>query len=71
MRTVIEAKDVTEEDLQEVEDITDGWYADTRIDWDDVWDRMERGSDLDLGPQLDSPAMRKMKAHVRKLRREG
>lgn len=65
MRTVIAAKDVTQDLLDEAFSIVEGWYSDTRIDWEDVWDRMERYSDLDLGPQIDSPAMRKMQRYVR------
>lgn len=65
MRTVIAAKDVTQEDLDEALSIVEGWYNEGRIDWDDVWERMERYSDLDLGPEMDSPAMRKMQRYVR------
>lgn len=65
MRTVIEANDVTQEDLDEALSIVEGWYDEGRIDWDDVWERMERYSDLDLGTEIDSPAMRKMKRYVR------
>lgn len=71
MRTVVAAKDVTEQDLAAAVDITDGWYPD-RIEWDNVWERMESWDRfLDLGTEIDSPAMRKIKAYVRKVRREG
>lgn len=65
MRTVVEARDVTEDLLEEAVSIVEGWYPDGRVDWANVWDRMEQYSDLDLGTQIDSPAMRKMKRHVR------
>lgn len=65
MRTVTEAKDVTEDLLEEAVSIVEGWYPDGQVDWVNVWDRMEQYSDLDLGTQIDSPAMRKIKRYVR------
>ena len=72
-------EDVSEEVLRVAEDIFDGWFSDAaRIDWQDFLDRMDGthldghgGRELDLGDQADSPAIRKIKAHVNRIRREG
>ena len=54
---------------REVEDLHDGFYADAdRIDWHDFLDRLEREHDLDLGPDMDSPAVRRVRAIVREAR---
>lgn len=73
--TLRTADDVTDEIKKLALDIADGWYADTRIEWDDVWDRMdgrelEDGTYLDL-PELDNPAMRAIKSYVRNDRKAG
>src|SRR5690606_22975348 len=62
--------------IEQAVEITDGWYADGPIDWDDVWDRLERsrladGRGIDLGNDQDTPAMRKIRRETRKRRREG
>lgn len=75
------ADDVTEEVIQIALDIADGWYQTGRIDWDDLIDRIEGnelddGSVIDFGDGLDddktntSGAIRKLKALIRKHRRE-
>lgn len=52
-----------------VESILDGWYPDgSRIDWGDFIDRVE-GSDLDLGDDMTSPAIKRIRAIVRELRK--
>jgi hypothetical protein len=66
--------DVTEEILSAVESVIDGWYSTGRIDWEDVWDRVE-GTRLANGTrltfsELDSPAQRKIKRQVKKRRAE-
>lgn len=74
--TVTQAEEVTEELLEMVEGVTDGWYLDKPVDWEDVWERMD-GTPLndhtllDLGGETDTPAMRKMQRHVRKIRSQG
>lgn len=72
-------EDVSEEVLRVAEDIFDGWFSDAaRIDWQDFLDRMDGthldghgGRELDLGDQADSPAIRTIKAHINRIRREG
>lgn len=54
--------------------IADGWYADGRIDWENVFDRMDDSEMLD-GRRLEmttlyGPVIDAIKAHVRKVRRE-
>jgi hypothetical protein len=54
-----------------IENVYDGWYADTpRIDWEDFLDRLER-YDIDLGDSMESPAIKRIKAIVRDLRNQG
>lgn len=70
------AEDVTDEILEIVKGIVEGWYDEGRIEWDDVWDRMERtylddGRGIDMGEDLDSPAIRKIKREIRKWRSQG
>lgn len=66
-----EAADVTAEMLTLAEFIFDGWFADgNSIDWVDFLDRMDGrtlddDSTLDLGPAASSPAVEKIKRHVR------
>lgn len=68
--------DVTEEILELVQGIVEGWYDEGRIDWEDVWDRMEKrtledGRGIDMGTDLASPAIKKIKKHIRKWRALG
>lgn len=64
------AADVTEEVLDIAREVVDGWYAEGRVDWENVWDRMdggelEDGTFLDLGEDLGSPALSKIKRVLR------
>lgn len=73
---IIAVEDVTEEILQAVREIESGWYSEGRIDWEDVWERLERqtlnnGKKIDLGPEIGSPAMLKIRRVINKERREG
>lgn len=74
-KTLVTAEDVPEELLDHAVDVTDSHYGDGRIDWEDALDRMDGfempdGTRLDLGGDLNSGAIRAIKAHVRKVRRE-
>lgn len=67
------AEDVTPEILEAAESIVNGWYADGRVDWQDFIDRLDGtplddGTRLNLGDTMTSPAIRKIKAHVRAYR---
>jgi hypothetical protein len=73
---VVEAKDVTEEVLDLVKGIVEGWYNEGPIDWEDVWDRMDKrvledGRGIDMGEDLGSPAIRKIQREIRKWRALG
>jgi hypothetical protein len=46
------------------ESVHDGWYADTRIDWEDFLDRLESYADVDLGCDLLSPRIKGIKRHI-------
>lgn len=69
------AGDVTEEVLDIVKSVFDGWFAnDPRIDWPDFLDRVENyrlddDRQIDLGTYTDSEAIRTIKTYVRALRR--
>jgi hypothetical protein len=70
------AEDVTDEVLEIVRGIVEGWYDEGRIDWEDVWDRMEKsvlddGRGIDMGGDLGTPAIRKIKSEIRKWRALG
>lgn len=72
---LIEEADATDEVITIVMSIVDGWYSETAIDWDDVWDRAD-GTELPSGEVLDienlaSPAIRRIKQEVRRIRRDG
>lgn len=64
---------VTDEVVRLAVDIVDGWYQEGRIDWEDVWDRLDGselsdGTKLDLGNDLDSSELKELKRKVRKIR---
>ena len=73
--TVTDAAHVTDEILTLVREICDGWYLDKPIDWEDVWERVEKtpyptfGSYVDLGPEVNTPAMRAIQRAIRAERR--
>lgn len=69
MKPVIEREDLTEDVLRLAEDISDGFYPDGEpIDWYNFIDRMEM-SGYDFGSSMESPAIKGLKAHVRKFRK--
>lgn len=75
LRSLIATGSVTDEVLSLTESITDGWYRDGPIDWQDVWDRLDGtwlndGTCLDI-PELDSPAQRKIRKHISSARKQG
>ena len=68
-------EDVTDEIIELVNGVVEGWYSEGRIDWSDVWDRvegaeLEDGTELDLGTDLGSPALNKLKREILKLRKQ-
>lgn len=70
--SVLKEEDVTDEIIDIVLGVVEGWYNEGRIDWEDVWERAEGaeladGTELDFGTDLDSPAMRKIKERIRAL----
>lgn len=55
--------------MQAAESIYDGWYSDSRIDWENFIDRLESYTEVDFGNSMDSPLIRRVKAHIRKYRK--
>lgn len=52
---------------EDIEAVVEGWYPTGRIDWEDLLDRIEdRG--YDLGTDLTSPAIKRIKAIVKEIR---
>ena len=71
---VVTAESVTDEIVDIVCEIVDGWYQDSRIDWEDVIDRadnteLEDGTRIDFGGSMLSPAIRKVQRLVREYRK--
>lgn len=59
-------EDITDEIAAMVRSVIEGYYATGRIDWEDVWDRIERyplddGTKLSLPGDLASPVFKKLK----------
>lgn len=74
-KTLVTAEDVPEGLLDYAVEAADSWYGDGRIDWTDLLDRLDGfetpdGTTLDLGDDMTSGAIKAIKAHVRKVRRE-
>lgn len=72
---VILAEDVTEALLGYAVELTDSRYGDGRIDWQDAISRLEGfempdGLLADFGTDMGSPAIEKIKKHVRKVRKD-
>jgi hypothetical protein len=53
----------------DIAEVFDGWFAFVpSIDWDDFLERLESRGDYDLGSDMNSPAIRRIKQIVRSLR---
>lgn len=68
------AADITDEIADAAYEIADGWYQGTRIDWEDLLERLDRqtladGRAIDMGDSLTSPAITELKKRVRAMRR--
>ena len=58
--------------LREAEELADVSYPDdSRVDWEDFIDRLERSTDWDFGKTMDSPDIRRLQRHIRAYRRAG
>jgi hypothetical protein len=73
--TVTAADDVPQELLDYAVESADSWFGDGPIDWERLLDRLDGwefpdGLLADFGDDTDTPAIRKIKAYVRKVRRE-
>lgn len=72
-REIVSEDDATPEVLALAEDIVNSHYPTGPIDWEDVWDQMELDTtlDLDMGSDIKTPAMLKIKAYVKNRRNHG
>ena len=52
------------------ENVIDGWYDDSSIDWEEAINRYEKYTDVDFGDSWISPAIDKLKRAVRRIRAE-
>lgn len=72
--SIYDAADATAEILGIAESIFDGWFADgNEVDWQDFLDRLDGctladESTLDMGSDLSSPAINKVKRHITQYR---
>lgn len=63
-------EDVTQEIIDLLRSVVSAHYPEGRIDWPDVWDRMDGrtlndGTALDMGDELDTPAIKSLKKVAR------
>ncbi|MEV6313575.1 hypothetical protein AB0M10_33940 [Streptomyces sp. NPDC051840] len=73
---VLTEEDATPEIIEIVKGIVEGWYDEGPIDWEDVWDRVEKrqlddGRGIDMGTDLGSPAIKKIKREIAAWRKLG
>jgi hypothetical protein len=64
---------ITDEMVQMVAEVLRGWYPEGRVDWEDVWDRvdgseLDDGTRLDLGDDLTTPALKALRRRAMKAR---
>lgn len=65
------AEEVTEDVLRDAEHIYDSFYTGSgAIDWEEFIDRMAKISERYDFEEYDSPAVRKIQRHVRRIKRE-
>jgi hypothetical protein len=70
METILTKEQVTDEILGHVHDIVDGYYLESPIDRFDFIDRVESWAEVDLGDQIDSPAIEYLIRKARAYKRE-
>ena len=54
--------------LAAAESVYDGWYVDSRIDWDDFIDRLE-AQGFDMGDSMLGPQVKAVQKHIRAYRK--
>lgn len=69
-RTITSKEDVTDDLLEAVYEIVDGWHMDFPIDREDFLDRLESWAKVDMGDQMSSPAIEFIIRKARAYRRE-
>jgi hypothetical protein len=72
--TVLQPDDITDEFAEDFfEACVSGWYDEGGIEWEQAlerWEKYHRDENRTFGPQLDSPAIRRLQRKVRALRAE-
>lgn len=71
-RIIKTRQDVTEDVLDIVWDVIEGWYMDVPIDWEDTLERAEKyaGGEWEFGTQWDDQAIRYVQRVMRDRKRE-
>jgi hypothetical protein len=70
-KAVTEVSEVTPEILETAQDIYEGFWAnEPKIDWIAFLERLEIWLEIDLGSQMDSGAIKTIKKHIQKFRKE-
>jgi hypothetical protein len=65
IREIRQAIDISPEHIEEAASMRAGEYGGEVLTWDEVIDRLERGSDEDWGTAMDSPAIKHLQREVR------
>jgi len=69
---VMATADVNQRILDAAQDVWESWYDGGRIDdWNEFLTRIEYQADVDFGPTDNTPAIRRIRRHIRDLRRMG
>ena len=70
LTTITEVQDVTPELLQHALDITEDFYAEESLQRFEFIDRLESRAGVDLGSNIDSPAIKHLLKMARKHKKE-
>lgn len=68
-RILVTRQDVTDDVLETVWDVIEGWYLDDPIDWEDVLDRADN-AEWEFGDQWDDPVITYVQREMRRRKRE-
>ncbi len=75
LNDLMQSPELTAEIMVMAMEIVDGWYQTGRINWGDVWDRLDgaelsNGDRIDVGGDLLAPELARIKNHVNAERRK-
>jgi hypothetical protein len=64
-------EDLSDDDYERIVNYAVGWLPESGpVDWDDLLYRIEGAFDLDLGGDMNSPVIKRIKREVRRARRD-